>query len=222
MCICCDTSSNLISSQLQLSIGIDSTTCTFPFAFSMELSCHHLQVVHTHFAFGYFRAFYCATCANNFVFWRFVLNVMAITRKHKINDVFLFFKLNQNIHDMSPLIIPPWSISSSKTNSNGSKVESNLDFQCNNPMVQLACPRGLPTFILPTPKLFKIHVILRKGNKYIYDISSKCKEIWATQFPWAKMMKNDIGEIHQIMCIIYSTLGLKFDTFERCRKNKKI
>lgn len=35
-------------------------------------------------------------------------------------------------------------------------------------------------------------------------------------------MKNDIGEIHQIMCIIYSTLGLKFDTFERCRKDKKI
>jgi hypothetical protein len=49
----------------------------------------------------------------------------------------------------------------------------------------------LPTFIFPTPKLSKIHVILRKGNKYIYDISSKCKEIWATQFPWAKMMKND-------------------------------
>ncbi len=70
--------------------------------------------------------------------------------------------------------------------------------------------------------LSKIHVILEEGNKYIYDIFSKCKEIWATQFPWAKIMKNDIGEIHQIMCIIYSTLGLKFDTSERCRKDKKI
>jgi hypothetical protein len=89
-------------------------------------------------------------------------------------------------------------------------------------MVQLASPSGLPTFILPTPKLSKIHVILEKGNKYIYDNSSKCKEIWVTQFPWAKMMKSDIGEIHQIMCIIYSTLGLKFDTFERCRKDKNI
>jgi len=89
-------------------------------------------------------------------------------------------------------------------------------------MVQLACLGGLPTFILLTPKLSKIHVILKEGNKYIYDIFSKCKEIWATQFPWAKMMKSDIGEIHQIMCIIYSTLGLKFDTFERCRKDKNI
>ncbi len=97
-----------------------------------------------------------------------------------------------------------------------------MDFQCNNPMVQLACLGGLPTFILPTPKLSKIHVTLEEGNKYIYDIFSKCKEIRATQFPWAKMMKSDIGEIHQIMCIIYLTLGLKFDTSERCKKDENI
>jgi len=57
------------------------------FSFSMESNCRHLQIAHIHFAFDYFGVFHCATCANNFLFWSFVLNVMAMTRKHKIDNM---------------------------------------------------------------------------------------------------------------------------------------
>ncbi len=47
-------------------------------------------------------------------------------------------------------------------------------------------------------------------------------EKYGLQFPWAKMLKNDSGEIHRVKCIVCSNvkgkdviLGLKFDTFEK-------
>jgi len=60
----------------------------------------------------------------------------------------------------------------------------------------LVCPSELPFFIAIVPNLSRIFVVLnKKGDvplpkktKKNYDISHKCREAWATQFPLAKML----------------------------------
>jgi tRNA splicing ligase len=63
------------------------------------------------------------------------------------------------------------------------------------------CPSGLPTFIHVVLELFEIHVLpkdeedelqLKKSNKN-YNFSYKFRKIWATQFSWAEMLKNEYG-----------------------------
>jgi hypothetical protein len=40
--------------------------------------------------------------------------------------------------------------------------------------------------------------------KKFYDISWKCWDVWATQFPWAKMLKSAIGKVHCVKCMVCS------------------
>jgi hypothetical protein len=86
------------------------------------------------------------------------------------------------------------------TSSNGSKVESNFDFNCNNPIVQFVGLHGLPTYVAFVVDLLEIHVItkeeesklppFKKPKKY-YDILGNCWDVWAIQFPWGKMLKSE-------------------------------
>ncbi len=119
---------------------------------------------------------------------------MASTRNEKceVSNTILpfFFKFNHNLDDESPLVIPPkfLTLLSSKASLSGNKVASNSKSKNNNPIGQLVCSGGLPTFIPPiAPNLYEIQVLangndkplLKKSNKN-YDASCKCKDIWAT------------------------------------------
>lgn len=74
-------------------------------------------------------------------------------------------------------------------------------------VLQLVNTHGLPTFIAP-PYLSKIYVVPNenacppKKPKKIYDVSHKCKEAWAIQIPWVKMLKNEFGKINQVKCMV--------------------
>jgi hypothetical protein len=63
------------------------------------------------------------------------------------------------------------------------------------------------------PNLFEIQVLanekdesLLKKSKKNYDVSHKCRNICATQFPWAEMLKSDFGEINYVKCIMCSVV----------------
>ncbi len=80
---------------------------------------------------------------------------------------------------MPPFVIPPWSISYFEASSNWRKVGSNLDSNCNNLTMQLVHRGGLLTFVLPTPNLFDIHVLLKepKGDWQALAKEGK-KKLW--------------------------------------------
>jgi hypothetical protein len=79
--------------------------------------------------------------------------------------------------------------------------------------------------------LSKIHVIIEeeelevpspKKPKKNYDISHKCQDVWATQFPWLEMSRSEIGEVHCVKCKVCSfvkgkdvILQSKVDTLEK-------
>jgi hypothetical protein len=104
-----------------------------------------------------------------------------------------------------------------------------------NFVVQLINTSGLPTFIA-TPNLSKIYVVPNenacppKKPKKNYDVSHKCKEAWAIQMPWVKMLTNKFGKINPMNCMVCSfvhgkdvILGLKdIDTLEKHVKNMKV
>jgi len=98
------------------------------------------------------------------------------------------------------------------------------------------CPSGLLTFIpLTAPDLSKIQVFpnkkdgpLPKKSKNNYYVSHKCKEI-ATQFPWAEMLKSDLGDTNCVKCIVCLTvkgkdviLGLKSNMFKKHMGKTKV
>ncbi len=117
-----------------------------------------------------------------------------------------FFKSNRNPKDDFPLMIPSKPKPFSSTSSNGSKVKSNFDFLCSNPIMQFVYLGGLATYVaFNVVDLSKIHVIIEeeesklpppKKPKRNYDISRKCQDVWATQFPWVEILRSEIGEVH--------------------------
>ncbi len=69
---------------------------------------------------------------------------------------------------------------------------------------------------------------MKKTNHYWitfrknYDVSPKCKDIWATQFSWVEMFKSDFGDIDHVKCNLCSNmkgkeiiLGPKSNTLEK-------
>ncbi len=141
--------------------------------------------MHIAFAFDHFNVFLLRRMLKKKLFWGFVLNAMVGTKKHKIDSEIFFFQVKLKHW---------WYVSSCHPTSTNAifwgklkwkQVFSNSNFQHNNPIVQLVCQSGLPTFIPPVIKLSKIHVILEKGNqpnqrnKKEYDVFQKCKEIKA-------------------------------------------
>jgi hypothetical protein len=125
---------------------------------------------------------------------------MASTRlksvKCKVANIVLlfFFKSNRNPDNKSPLVIPPkfLAMPSYEASSSSSKVTSNSKSK-------------------HAPNLFEIQVLankkdnpLSKKSKKNYDVFDKCNTIWATQFPWAEILKSDFGEINCVKCIMCS------------------
>jgi len=58
-----------------------------------------------------------------------------------------------------------------------------------------------------------IHVIIEekelelapfKKPKSNYDISQKCWDVWAIQFPWANMLRSETREVHHVKCLVCS------------------
>jgi len=161
--------------------------------------------------------------------------------KLKVASIVLpfFFKSSHNLDNKSPLVISFKFLAmlSFEASLSGSKVASNLESKLNNLVMQLMCPSGLPTFIpLATPNLSEIQVLadkekepLPKKFKKKYDVSCKCKDIWAIQFPWVEMLKTNRGNINSVKCIVCLAikgkkviLGLKLDTLEKDAKKTKV
>jgi hypothetical protein len=85
-------------------------------------------------------------------------------RTQKDNVMFNFFKSSKNPKDNFLLVIlpKPKPIPFFVTNSNGSKVGSNSNFNCNNLVVQFVCLGGLLTYATSVVDFLKIHVIIKE------------------------------------------------------------
>ncbi len=98
--------------------------------------------------------------------------------------------------------------------------------------MQFVCLGGMLTYVaFSVVDLSKIHVITKeeksklpppKKPKKNFDISQKCQDVWASQFPWVEILKNETREVHQMKCLVRSfvknkdvILGPKADTLEK-------
>jgi hypothetical protein len=71
--------------------------------------------------------------------------------------------------------------------------------------MQFVCLGALPTYVaFSVVDLSKIPIIEEEESKLPppkkpkrnYDISQKCQDVWATQFPWVKILRGEIREVH--------------------------
>ncbi len=154
--------------------------------------------------------------------------------------MFDFFKSNRNPEDNSHLVIPPKCkpIPFFVTSSSGIKVESNSDFNHSNPIMLFVCPSGLPTYATFVAHFLTIHVNIEeeesklppsKKPKNNCDISRKCWDVWATQFPWVEMLRSETRDVHHLKCLVCSfvkgkdvILGPKVNTFEKHVRKKVV
>ncbi len=84
---------------------------------------------------------------------------------------------------------------------------------CSNLAMYFFCLIGFPLYVAFVVDFSKIHVITKeeeskllppKTHKKLWQITWKCQNVWATQFPWAKMLKNETGKVHHVKCLICS------------------
>jgi len=48
-----------------------------------------------------------------------------------------------------------------------------------------------------------------KKPKKHYDVLRNCQDVWTTKFPWVKMLKSEIGEVHHVKCTVRSFVKCK-------------
>ncbi len=76
-----------------------------------------------------------------------------------------------------------------------------------------------------------IHVISKEEESKLpplekpknnYDISQKCRNVWAIQFPWVEMLRSETRDVHHVKCLVCSfmkgkdvNIGPKSNTIEK-------